>query len=77
MMKTLLTALVSTTALLLAACGEDASTGSSAKKDDGLVPNSGIEASPGVKGRGKIDSSGKGEAGDLGGGPNRTRKDGT
>lgn len=63
-------------ALGAAACGEQASTGSSAERDKGtLTPKSGIEPSPGTKGPGKVDSSGGNEARDGGGTQNRTFKE--
>jgi hypothetical protein len=59
---------------LIAGCGEESSTAGGGK-GDGLVPNSGIEPSPGVKGPGKVDSSGGGEAGTGPGGAGGTNMD--
>lgn len=54
-------------AFACAACGQQASTGASADRDQGgITPKSGIEPSPGTKGPGKVDSSGGGAAGDPG-----------
>jgi hypothetical protein len=77
-MKTPLLAVLAASVALVA-CGDDSSSASSGSGRDGVVPNSNIQPSPGVKGPGPVDSSGGGEAGQgpgASGGTNLDRKSG-